>query len=99
MIRLETLKRNLFLDYKKVEQYLDQSRRKQKGEDISEPIIKTVSLHEKSEFLDNQFHPLSSSTILGSSQTIEFELKTKFPTKSKLFQSMHNKYYDQISTA
>jgi len=53
MIRLETLKRNLFLDYKKVEQYLDQSRRKQKGEDISEPIIKTVSLHEKSEFLDN----------------------------------------------
>lgn len=62
MIRLETLKRNCFLDYNSVEKFLSDGKLKDKGIEYNQ--VKTVSLTNKSFLIDDITCPLSSSLII-----------------------------------
>lgn len=62
MIRLETLKRNCFLDYNSVEKYLQNNKLKSQGIDCDP--VKTVSLTNKTYLIDDVTSPLSCSLII-----------------------------------
>jgi hypothetical protein len=43
MVNLETVKRSCFLDYQQVDRFLEQSKQKERGESIKDPV-RNVSL-------------------------------------------------------
>lgn len=97
-MRLEVLKKTYFLNYNNVERYLEQNRQKYRDQQISGPVIKTLSLMTQTNHLNDNFSPLSSSAITNSPPVVEF-LKPKCDrNKSRFFESFANKYFDQMTT-
>jgi hypothetical protein len=72
MMQLEAVKRRCFFDYNSVKSYLNK-------EPVSSLSPKSGSL------LDQDVDPMSSSSIINSTQTIEYELKPKFAAKNRFF--------------
>ncbi len=62
MIKLETLKRNCFLDYKSVDRYLSNNKSRNNG--MCSNDVTTVTLTDKTYMIDDMNCPLSSSLIV-----------------------------------
>ena len=76
-VKMEMIKKQYFLDYVNVEKYLHQQRQLSRGIPVREELVKTVSLVNKNEELDDRLSPLSLTSVRNQTAMI-FTRRPKF---------------------